>query len=236
MSSKLPSNEERKFKDNADSIQALLEGGMSISEAINKAMDEADEDCDDVGGGLNIIQWAVGKDFKKLDEKVRKLLKVDFKCAMKRFDRAMIHLEHDDHHGAYKELKKALDLAERAFFLIDEDKFKQKVHCKWILCYSRISTCSYDSDNKEFRPFSTLTDNKQRLIANLIFDEINALMQAFEKMKKEEQDSMDELLKVMLPFMWPHVERLKNRDNSILSFNTNKLMEYIDAMRCKPEG
>ena len=65
MSSKLPSNEERKFRDNADSIQALLEGGMSISEAINKAQDEA-EDCDDVGGGL--IKWAVGNDVKKLDK------------------------------------------------------------------------------------------------------------------------------------------------------------------------
>ena len=232
MSSKLPSNEERKFKDNADSIQALLEGGMSISEAINKAMDEADEDCDDVGGGLN-IQWAVGNDFKKLDEKVRKLLKVDFYCAMKRFDVAMIHLEHNDHHGAYEELKEALSRAERAFFLTD--KFKQKVHCKWILCYSCILTDSYDSDNKEFRPFSTLEEKKRRLIAKLIFMEINGLLHAFEKIEKEEQDSMDELLKIMLPFMWPHVERLKNRDNSILSFNSNKLMEYIDAMRCKPE-
>ena len=232
MSSKLPSNEERKFKDNADSIQAILEGGMSISEAINKAMDEADEDCDDVGGGL--IKWAVGNDLKNLDKKVRKLLGVDFYCARKRFNDAMIHLEHNDHHGAYKELKEADSRATGAFF--STDKFKQKVHCKWILCYSCILTCSYDSDNEEFRPFSTLAENKQRMIANLIFHDINGLVHAFEKIEKEEKDSMDELLKVMLPFMWPHVERLKNRDNGILPFNSKKLMEYIDAMKYKPEG
>ena len=172
-------------------------------------------------------------DLAKLDKKVDKLLKVDYKCAMKCFGKAIDFLEHNDHREACKELERVIDYAEKAFYLVD--KFRLKVQCKGLYCRSRIITMCYDDKTGKINPLSTLPEEMKSTIAELIFGELEELVGEFERIKKpwaitkwvpgvkkdkkkKEQREMDRLLKVMLPIMWPHVEEFKEMYKKIVSF------------------
>ena len=183
-----------------------------------------------------------------MDKKVDKLLEGPYKSAMDFFNVAVTCYMHNDHRRACKELENVIVEATRAFYLVG--KFQQKVHCKWLLCQSRILTLCYDEETKEIKPLHTQKPERKKLIADLVFKDIKELLDEFQKVKKprgplrcwrrkdkrKEQDQMNRLLKIMLPIMWPHIEvfeEILSIYSADISDEAKKLMEHIDSTNKK---
>ena len=195
----------------------------------------------------------IRNDLKKLQEKVNLVLEMDYRVACDRFNEGLLGIKHDFHEAAHEDFQEARRRAESAYRL--SRKFKDKLRAKWLNCYLLILTNSYEYDSdsmtKKIKPLTKLSERKQRYIADKIFNQIKSLVVEFEQIKltwtwvpgrkkdkQREQDMMDQMLRLMLPYMWSRVQLFENVNRNISSteFNFERLMENTEFIHYIPEG
>ena len=151
----------------------------------------------------------IKKEINYLHRKVDKLLNNDFEAAGHRLEHAMNYMENTKKHpDAYEELKQVLNLATKAFYKLD--KFRDKIFIQRIAVFSRLMTDCYDKETKRFVLLPSLSKEDKKTIADAVFINMNAAVEEFykievpfmslpgtkKKIKNENQDLLDSLLKV----------------------------------------
>ena len=195
-------------------------------------------DCLEIGVGI-ATEWStqsialaqIKKNLKDLKRDVKTLLSSHQKSALKRFKDAMVFFEHNDHAKAHAEMEKVVDHAIQAFAQAKD--FRDKVECKWLSCWGRVFTISYDQHRKEMRILANLGDEEKRKIAQLLFNDLEEIVMEHEegrgKSKCEQQD-LDRLLTSVLPLVWSHVKIFRWTKKGDWNKNKDEALKYI------PEG
>ena len=195
-------------------------------------------DCLEIGVGI-ATEWStqsialaqIKKNLKDLKRDVKTLLSSQQKSALKRFKDAMVFFEHNDHAKAQAEMEKVVDHAIQAFAQAKD--FRDKVECKWLSCWGRVFTISYDEHRKEMRQLANLADEEKRKIAQLLFNDLEEVVMERDegrgKSKCEQQD-LDRLLISVLPLVWSHVKIFRWTKKGDWNKNKDEALKYI------PEG
>ena len=130
------------------------------------------------GFTLAMIQKKLEDVSKKLDT----LLEKDYKSAVDFLSLAMRSIEHRDYENAYKDIKKVLERATDAYNCAKTDDLKLIQSSKMkMFCY--ITTKSYDKESKHFIPFDSLSREKKDLIASLVRDQVEKLLNDLTRVK-----------------------------------------------------
>ena len=122
---------------------------------------------------------------KKLDDisdKLDTLLEKDYKSAVDFLGAAMKSFEYYDYEDANEGFKKVLEKATDAYNCAQNDDLKRIQSSKMkMFCY--ITTKSYDKESKHFIPFDSLPREKKDLIASLVRDQVEKLLNDLTRVK-----------------------------------------------------
>ena len=172
---------------------------------------------------------------KKIDNLQRDLdalLKADLETAKHQLERALIRLSHNNYPGAFEEFNLILRFSEMAYPKVKG--FENKVFCKRLTIFSHLMINTFDITSKSFLPITTLSTGKKKEIADIIFADLQQIVQEFEGIKpgfiksfwsapkEDEQNIMDSLLKVALPIVWPYIDMFQHCD-----FHDSNLVKYL---------
>ena len=195
------------------------------------------------GVGLNwnataIVLAQIKQKLDQLLKNVSTLLEADYKAALEWLKMVSNELEEEQYSTAFQKLQQVQKYSIRGYSQVNN--FGKKVFCKKMAIYAERMIKTYRKENEMFVDESDLTEKEQRALAKNVFDQLEPIVEEFEKIrdpnffqrrfsgaksKTEEQDVLDSLLKTTLPTIWDHINIFKE----CLCFD-NRLLKYI------PEG
>ena len=155
---------------------------------------------------MSVALVKMNKKIDNLQRDLDALLKADLETAEHQLERALIRLSHNNYPGAFEEFNLILRFSEMAYPKVKG--FENKVFCTRLTIFSHLMINTFDIASKSFLPITTLTTGKKKVIADIIFADLQQIVQEFEGIKpgfiksfwsapkQDEQNIMDSLIKV----------------------------------------
>ena len=218
--------------DNAITMTSYI-----ANKALYHLMTDVLEITASVGLNWNATAIVLAQIKQKLDQllkNVSTLLEADYKAALEWLKMVSNELEEEQYSTAFQKLQQVQKYSIRGYSQVNN--FGKKVFCKKMAIYAERMIKTYRKENEMFVDESDLTENEQRALAKNVFDQLEPIVEEFEKIrdpnffqrrfsgaksKTEEQDVLDSLLKTTLPTIWDHINIFKESfcfDNHLLRY------------------